>query len=368
MSQQTLTLVVLFKGIARSKTSKTGHPYEVRYLTCQDPADPATAYNIAIYKNGGAWPPVYTYSMITVPKRELRPGKVQAGMWNVNLQGEQFTRSLWVGGFKQHEMMIGSFYSRLETREFPLGDCSFYFDHLECDDLRIDAKDLGFDYFPSIFKQRVLDGVIKITGVFEWHLKYDKDKYVRQGVYKPGTIDVSKSDLGILKQVIHDAENDKKMQQLLARIRGELKHGKFVSEEQVSEWCTLLDLIGVDVRRVMEGETMRKDYEPAFFRALKEKHDSTHPIFYSSDGFVFYINGHWVWELPEYGAATYLFLDAGMKGNDLAALLGGVTRRQILEDDAIQALLHYVRRSIHPKDAENEQYFDRWFDEVCARL
>jgi len=375
MSQQTLTLVVVSKGMAHQKMARgSNRPYEVRYLTCQEVGDPATAYNIAVYKNNDSWPPIFTYSTITVPKRELRDGKVQAGKWNINLEGGQFTRAVWVNGFKQREIQIGDPYSQLETRELDLQDCSFFFDHLQCGDVSIEAKDLGFSMFPSIFKQRVLEGTIKITGVFEWHLRRNvnaltpEDRYTRQNVYRPGSIDLGASDLSLLKQVVVDADNDKKMQELIRKLRAELSHGKFVSESMVEEWCTLLELEGVDVRKIIEGETMRKDYEPAFFRAIKAEHDANHPIFYSSDGFLFYVNGHYVWELPEYGAATYLFLDAELKGSDLAALLGGVTRKQILEDDATKAVLHYVRRSIHPRDPDNEEYFDRWLAEVCQKL
>jgi hypothetical protein len=361
--------------MAHQKMSKTGHPYEVRYLTCQElGGNPLVAHFVAVYKNYDSWPPIFTYSTLEVPKRELRPGKVQDGKFNINLEGEQFTSAVWVNGFKQKEIVIGDPYSQLESRELDLQHCDFFFDHLQCGDISVGAKDLGFSCFPAIFKQKVLEGTIKVTGVFEWHLRRNvnatgtEDKYTRQNVYRPGSIDLSRSDLSLLKQVVVDAENNKKMQELIRKLRAELSRGKFVSESMVEEWCTLLELEGVDVRKIIEGETMHKDYEPAFFRAIKAEHDANHPIFYSSDGFLFYVNGHYVWELPEYGAATYLFLDAELKGSDLAALLGGVTRKQILEDDATKAVLHYVRRSIHPKDADNEAYFDRWLQEVCQKL
>jgi len=357
-----------------NRTSRrTGRQYSVRYLTCQKPDDPWTAYRLAIYPNGDVWPPIYTYSQIIVPVRETRSDRVNE-KYDINLDGVPFRHACWVNGFKQHEIQIKGFYTTTKALVVPLERCEILADHLEALDgtVRIPAGDFGLTHFPAITRQVEWHGDIIIFAEFEWHLRNVFNQATRRKEfrkveqYKEGTLIISKSQLGLLHQVIQTAQDQKKLQEVIAKIRSELSKGTYISIEQVEEWLTLAELYGEDPERILRSQCLRGEYEPIFFEMLRDEHDQNHDIYFGSHGFIFHINGKWVWEEPKYGAATYLFRGDHLDGRTLSVALSNLSRTDLLGSDELQTVTGFLNRVIHPKDASVERYLDRWMSEVCG--
>lgn len=363
-------LIVVGKSGVYDKTAKTGRSYQVRYLTCEAPDDPYTAYKLSIYPTRmGEWPDIFVFSTILVPYTDINAGQLNS-KFDIKLDGAPFIKAVWINGFKQQDIKVVGRYSTLKTIELDLAKCNFYTDHVSDADgqVSLSADELGFKWFPPIFKKGVLEGTIKITGEFEMRLQKVNSEWVRVSKYKIGSINLAESDLSILRQIINSAERDTAIAKITKAIHDRLAAGTFMSIGDVEEMLKLSDIIGMDAEKLLYGATFKKDYEPAFFTTLKEIQDQSSQILYSEIGFLFHINRCWVWEVPEYGAATYLFNDKILTQKDLAAVLSTVNKIEIIQSDEVKAVLGFIRRVIHPKDPENDAYFDRWLAEVQRKL
>lgn len=338
--------------------------YSVRYITAQVEGVPKMGVCFSIYN--GRYPPIYR--ILEIPLRELTTTEIKK--YHKNVDGEQFKIVQWVNGFKQDEIVdTGEYYTEYRTQEVPLENAMFYTDHLEVDEMKIPASDLGFNHLPTTLNGVTLEGSILITGKFEKRIRRVYDSKINRYEFKPrwffkeGTADTSNCDLRLLEEVVLRERHDLERDELLEKIKHALRQGTFVSEDWFDEF-SFSDLFGdMTKEELLLSLTMKKEYEPIFFDMLKERHDQTREIFYSSRGFLFYISGNIVWEEPKYGSATYVFEDK-LTPEQLTASLNEVTKSDILTNTQLQDLLGFKWRAIHPNDSEDDSSLTRWMVDI----
>jgi len=370
-------MIVVRKSGEKEKVSKKGKQYRVRYLTCQDYDDPTTGYSLAIYPDytTGEYPDVFTYSVIEVPMRSYRESEVNE-RWDKNLDGSPFATMGWVNGFKQNEIVAVGRYSTFMMVDMDLNNVYFHHEYLsdEKTGIRINAQTLGFEYFPQGLNKVELEGTVRLFGEFEHRLRsvYDRESRTREWFtaydYKEGSFDKSQSDLALLEQIVTQELSNDKLREIIGKIKEAMREGAFMATSAVQSMLVEAGIEDQNAGELLESITLRKDYEPAFFRALKEAHDDVDPIYYSDTGFVFRINDAYVWEEPKYGSATYLFDAEANDAESLVVVLESVNKTQILRNEEIQNLTAFLRRVIHPKDADDERLFNRWLLEVQQKI
>jgi hypothetical protein len=369
-------MVVVRKSGEKDKISKKGRPYKVRYVTCQDFDDPTTGYSLAIYPDrNGEYPDVFTYSVIEVPMRSYHGAAVNAS-WDLNIDGSPFDHIGWVNGFKQHEIINVGRYATHMMVIVDLDNVRFHHSYLadEHTGVMIRAETLGFEYFPQSLNKVELEGQIRIFGEFEHRLRsvYNKESRSRDWFtaysYKEGSFDKSRSDLALLEQIVTGEISNDRLRDIIRKIKEVMREGRFVPTNAVRDMLKEAGITNQNPDELLESVALRKDYEPAFFRALKEIHNEGDQIFYSDTGFIFHVEDAWVWEEPKYGSATYLFERGASSVDALAVTLETVSKTQILKNEEMQDLTGFIRRVIHPKDADDDKLFNRWLLEVQQKI
>jgi hypothetical protein len=167
----------------------------------------------------------------------------------------------------------------------------------------------------------------------------------------------------MLQAAVASVIEDKRMAAFVKEVRERLADNAFISSDEVAKIATR-NYFSVDPSFIIESFLLQHDYESGFFQRLKSAHDTRFPIYYRDDSFIFRINDAWVWEEPRYGAATYLFDASKISLEELVALLKNTTRVEICYTKEIQEKSGFIRRVIHPKDADNVELVERWVREV----
>lgn len=349
-------------------TQRTGREYRVRYLTCYDLSKPETAYFISLYPDSnGFYPKIHAYTMIELVSESMSPAKVDP-KYNKTIDEKPFNQAFWINKYK--DLVILGQYSLQKTFHFSLEDCKFNTDYIfhGPTSSKIPAVDIGFEYFSPKLSLLSPQGTITITGVFELRLHAvdgiigEPTRWETIHIYKEGTIDASKSDLSNLQAYVRSSLSQDRLADLIATIKQILKDGHYISFEEMTQMANKAQVDVSDVSSILETMTFKKSYEQKFFQSLKDLQTKDKKIYYSMNGFVFHINDHLVWEVPETGTATYIFDDQNII--ELMAKLEQVKRRSILINEDLASFLKYRRRVIHPDDVEEQRHFDRWLLEV----
>jgi hypothetical protein len=344
-----------------------------RFLTAQDEKDPHKGYSFLIFPDyNGYYPAMFTYQIIEVGGTE-EPKPVTK--YDLNVYDDPFTSMCFVK--KPTITVVGRLKERRRVT-IPLATVTFYREYLQDSvyNAVVEAKALGFNYFPSGMGSLQLDGVITLSGEFEVSLRpttgLDGNReWSKAYKFVDGSIDVANSDLGAImphvKMAALTAEKERAIEVLIAELR---TNGTYLD---IFNARLTLRAHGVDdallndaeIEAALNGVTFKKDYNPEYFHALKKMQEKGTQILYSDSGFVFRIERRWVWEVPKPSTATYMF-DGSKPIAELRALLSKVSRIDILKNRDMQDAIGYLGRAIHPPEDENGQGMSRWLRDVCV--
>lgn len=362
--------IVIRKSGEKSKMSKNNHPYLCRYVLLQPEDDPTKAYLTTIFPSRatGYYPPIYTYSLINVDLKIGRDAGV--GDQDKNLEGEFYQSVTWANINNMDNIQVEGYLTQEKAVSFGLDRCHFEYQFLACDDLqlKIAASDLGFDHFPLGLNKVELTGLVSITGQFEYRLRpvYNdqtrKKDFITAYIYKEGSVDISRSELSSLSEIVAGVDTANNLEAAIKEIRQLLTSGVYLEVERVRHILDAHGLPDESPTKILESVTFKPNYEPIFFHELRRVQDSGFKIYYSDDGFMFHIKGNWAWEVPEYGTATYIFKDQNL--TELTAMLGEVNRKDILMNTEVSQRLKFRRRAIHPADLEDDRGLQRWLLDV----
>lgn len=359
------------KSGVKEKIASNSRKIKVRYFTCQSADDPLTGYKFELREENGDTLPFFIFSELLVPLKNPSRGRPNP-LYDKNAEGEIFQNVYWLSGMKPSDIKAtGKRYISEKEISINLRDVVFFNDHLldKESDVKIPSTDLGFPTFSPVLNSVNLEGVVKIHGTFESRLRpfFDgerKKNFKKCLIYKEGSADLSRSDLSMLERSVFSVEEEERMKSFLKELREKIREGNFLSVEDVEQIARSTGISGIDAADLLEKATFRKNYEPLFFDMLKKSQENGKPVYYSDSGFIFFIKGRWVWEVPEYANATYIFDGQILSAGSLLALLQNAAKNEIYKSKEMKTRAGFIKRVIHPKDVENEEYLNRWFSEI----
>lgn len=348
-----------------------------RFITGQSPSNPSLGYTFLLFPDyhTGEYPPIFTFNVIDVNAESFEDAAINP-KYDTNLEGVPFGVMSFLSKVDQSNIRIKGRYTERRSVDIPLATVKFYREYFQSDvdNITVDAKTAGFPYFPSSLSSLGLGGFIKVTGDFEVSLRrvaLGQGKYEWQRAYKfkEGSIDMENSDLSGLVSLVKNAVNDAERERMIAILIEELRrngtyldifNARSILRQRGFDDAMLAD--GV-IEAALNGVTMKKDYDPQYFHALKSIQEKGTPVFYGDQGFIFRTEGKWVWETPKPNTATYIF-NGAVTIADIRSFLSRTSRMEILKNASLQKEMGYKGRAIHPPDEENGEGMSRWMRDI----
>jgi len=346
-----------------------------KFVSLQDVDDPFTGYTFLIFPDGeGDYPPIFMYNKV---KLDGDASTSQVTKFDINDQGKQFNRLVF---YKKSTWRVTGRLVEHRSVDVPLATVKFYHAFLQSEAFRLtlDAKVFGFDYFPLTLNDVQLDGVLKVAGDFEVSLRKvagvkvagGKAEWEKAYKYVDGTLDISGSDLSVIKPIVSEMLLDSEREAALNALIEEMRvNGTFLDIFNARLYLRnrgMNDEIFNDkeLEDALNSAAMHKDYNPAFFHELKNEMERGSSIYYSNDGFLFKIGNRWVWEVPKPNVATYMF-KGEIDVNVTRSFLSKVSRAELLKNKSMQDEFGFIGRAIHPPEDENGVGIARWLKDVC---
>lgn len=241
-------------------------------------------------------------------------------------------------------------------------------------------EQLGFDSTPLINdlnpEDNPLDGYVRITGRARLMPRVIDGQLTQVPIVgndEETFFTVVETNLGSIKQAIEQYEHDQQLGQLLKWAKQQIAQNRLISQAELAEMAEQLGVtIDYEYDQILHDLTMHKSYDPEYYQVLKDRHDESTPIYYGKSGFLFRVNGSFVWERPVAGSATYVF-EAKFTVKELVAKLEQTEefgKMAIIKNEEVQTALGYKGRAIHPKekgvvdDEEKEKFLKRWTNDV----
>lgn len=344
-----------------------------RFMTAQDEIDPHKGYSFLIFPDyNGYYPSIFTYHVVDVSGVSESKAITK---YDENIDGDPFVSMAFI---KKPTVMVIGRYSEHKSVEIPLATVTFYREYLQDSvyNAVVEAKALGFDYFPSSMGNLQLDGVITLSGKFEVSLRPatgpdGKRDWSKAYKFVDGSIDVANSDLGAImphvKAAKLSADKERAIEILISELRMngtylDIFNARLTLRAHGMDDALLND---AEIEAALNGVTFKKDYNPEYFHALKNMQEKGTQILYSDSGFIFHIEHRWIWEVPKPSTATYMF-DGRKPIAELRAILSRVSRVDILKNLDMQKAIGYLGRAIHPPEDENGGGIARWLRDVCV--
>ena len=119
-------------------------------------------------------------------------------------------------------------------------------------------------------------------------------------------LEVISYDLEGVKLAKERVERDRAYTELVRWARRLLEQeSRAINPQELEAKAKSLGLTGINADDLLESVTFKADYQKKFFTFLK---GLAKDIYYSKDGFFFVMNNDKIiWEMPKYGASTYVF-------------------------------------------------------------
>lgn len=257
-----------------------------------------------------------------------------------------------------------------------LRDCEFYDGYIRTQDgLIFKTSDFPTNppfmhYFNQINQtENPIKGGFEIQGKLDVIIrKSSKTKAWEVGYRFNGhgsTLKIISYELDDLIRAEKVAINDQKYGELVRWAKRRLEQDKeIMGTDELLDKAKELGITIINPDDLLEKVTFKPDYKKSFFTFLREKAEKT---YYSSKGFFFILkNGRIVWEMPKYGASTYVF-----KKQDphlLMQRLKITMRSKIYSDDQVGSLLQFIGRRRHPQSDERHELFEENWQERVGEL
>lgn len=173
-------------------------------------------------------------------------------------------------------------------------------------------------------------------------------------------LDLIRYELDDLKRAKRVAEHDIAYRSLVAWAKNRLDREDKLDPKEIEKEAEKLGLTNIDPDDLMEKVAFKPDYKKSFYSFIKGKAKETYA---TNNGFFFVMKNNFIiWEMPKYGASTYIFNPQDI--HLLMQRLKITQRAKIYSDDAVAKELNYVNRRKHPTEHENEAYEENWQQRV----
>jgi len=252
--------------------------------------------------------------------------------------------------FRWRDVEFGDGYIRTKTPEIVLPSEFFptspifmgYFNNINKGEEPIKG---GFE-----LSGRMSIGMVKTDG--QWGVGYSMSTNTK--------LELISYELNDLKRAETVAVHDKAYFRLVAWAYKRLDNDKHLDPAEIDAEAERLGLTGVSPDALIEEVCMKPEYKKEFYTFIKDLGISTYA---TKDGFFITLsNGNIIWEMPKYGASTYVF---GSQDPHLLMQRLRVTQRsKIYSDDAVGSALKYIGRRKHPESDENGEYQQSWEKDV----
>lgn len=263
-------------------------------------------------------------------------------------------------------------YTRTYRNIFKFADVTFYDGFIKtADDLTFRSNDFEehtafMSYFNQINKpEDPIKGGFEVDGQLEISMRRDSISG-QWGVASRfnshnSKLDVISYDLEGVKLAKQRIERDRSYTLLVAWARRLLEQDKkAINPQELEAKAKSLGLTNINADDLLESVTFKADYQKKFFSFLK---GLAKDIYYSKDGFFFVMkNDKIIWEMPKYGASTYVF-DA-QNTDILIDRIRETPRSAIYADDTVGSVLSYIGRRRHPHEDQNGEYEENWQNDV----
>lgn len=169
-------------------------------------------------------------------------------------------------------------------------------------------------------------------------------------------LDLIRYELDDLKRAKKVADRDIAYQRLVAWAKRRLEHEDKLDPKEIEEEAEKLGLLNIDADDLLEKVAFKPDYKKSFYSFIKGRAKETYA---TKNGFFFVMeNDKIIWEMPKYGASTYVF-----EAQDIHLLMQRLKitqRAKIYSDDTVAKELDYIDRRKHPTESENGTYEENW--------
>jgi len=193
-------------------------------------------------------------------------------------------------------------------------------------------------------------GMVKTDG--EWGIGYSMSANTK--------LELISYELNDLKRAKTVAEHDKAYFRLVAWAHNRLDNDKHLDPAEIDAEAQRLGLTGISPDALIEEVCMKPEYKKEFYTFIKGLGET---VYATKDGFFIVLkNGNIIWEMPKYGASTYIF--SKQDPHLLMKRLGVTQRAKIYSDDAVGQALQYIGRRNHPESDENGEYQQSWENKV----
>jgi len=224
-------------------------------------------------------------------------------------------------------------------------------------------KPVFMAYFNNINKGlEPLKGGFGLEGELEVGLKKNGEGKWVVGYKISENVDLRlvKYELADLKRAKQIADHDFAYSELVAWAKAEISQEKGLNAKAIMDKADALGVGGIDPDALIEEVCMKPEYKKSFYKFIKGLSGEQYA---TTEGFFFHLpNGNIVWEMPKYGASTYVFGDQDI--NLLMHRLKLTGRGEIIKNEVIKSELCFIGRRKHPSLEENGEYEENWQNDV----
>jgi len=217
-------------------------------------------------------------------------------------------------------------------------------------------------YFNNINKgNNPITGGFEISGKLEVGMVKNDDGWsVGYKFGRNSKLELISYELKDLERARRVAIHDQAYADLVAWAKNRLNRDKILNPDEIDAKAEKLGLTGISPDALIEEVCMKPEYKKEFFDFIKGLGIKTYA---TKDGFFTVLNNRKIiWEMPKYGASTYVF--DKQDPHLLMQRLKITQRAKIYSDETVAKELKFIGRRRHPESEENGEYTENWKNDV----